>query len=90
MLQTLLGETFVLLEELLLDGPQLLAKQVFIRQLDRRENDGAEYEIEKIPQDQGDKIPRRFVTLYQTHAGIAGERLKHLQEVDHLAVTVLL
>lgn len=71
-LQTLLGQTLIFLEELLLDGPQLLAQQVFIRQLDRRKDNGAEYEIKEITQDQGHKVPRRFVTLYQTYTRITG------------------
>lgn len=71
-LQPLLRQTLVLQEELLLDGPQLLAQEVLIGQLNRGKHDSAEDEIEEVPQDERCKIPRRFVTLDQPHARIAG------------------
>lgn len=71
-LQALLRQALVLLQELLLDGPQLLAQDVLVRQLHRGKDHGAEHQIEDVAQDEGREIPRRFVILYHPHARIAG------------------
>lgn len=77
-LQPLLRQTLVLLEELLLDGPQLLAQEVLVGQLHRRKHDSAKDEIKEVPQDQGCEVPRRFVSLHQPHARVARQGLEHL------------
>lgn len=77
-LQSLFGQTLVLLEELLLDGPQLLAQEVLVGQLHRRKHDRAEDEIKEVPQDERCEVPRRFVSLHQPHARIARQGLEHL------------
>lgn len=46
--EALLGQAFVFLQESLFNGPQLLAQEVFIRQLHRGEYDSAKYEIKDI------------------------------------------
>lgn len=49
-LESLLRQTIIFLEELFLDGPQLLAQEVFIWQLHRWKHNSAEYEIKEVPQ----------------------------------------
>ena len=71
-LQSLLGQTLVFLEELPLDGPQLLAQQVLVGQLHRGEDNSAEDEIKEVAQHQRCEVPRRFVSLYQAPTRIAG------------------
>lgn len=80
LLQLLLREAGVLLQEPLLQLAQLLAQQVFVGQLHRGEDHGAEHQVEQVAQHQQREAPGGAVLLHQPHAGAARQRLQHLPE----------
>lgn len=78
LLELRLGQALVLLQEAPLQLAQLLAQQVLVGQLHRREDHGAEDQVEQVAEHQEAEAPGRAVPLHQAHARAAGEGLQHL------------